>query len=873
MRCSALLLCFLAAPGAAADLKPFTIAWNDASEGITNLQSWQPREAGVDGWVGVSPEGHYTLNGERVRFLGVNVTAASAFPSYERAAGHAARLARFGFNSVRFHHLEAPWDKRNVLIDYAKGSSRELSPERLDRLHHFIARLAERGIYTNLNLLVSREFQPADGLGDEIARLGWKDQHVLGFFNDTALELHKEYATQLLAAPNPHRGGAPLAADPALAFVEIMNENGLLQKWHEGVLDALPGVYRDQLRAKWNAWLKDRYPGTAAMLAAWGAVDEPLGGNKVANGDFAAGTSRWVIERHSGAAATVAVNNDFNGSPALRVEVTAPGSANWHVQINQPGMPIEAGAVYTLRFWARAANSTPLAAVVMRAHSDYASLGPAINVTLTSEWREYSLTYQNATTESNARVNFNGFGNRTATVWLADVRFQPGGRIGGIPEGASLEAGTVPPLARQGSNATLDQRRDWVRFTLALESAYWNAMYRHIKETLGYKGIVWGTIISNSPPNAQSGCDAFDSHAYWQHPTFAPGRDWDPELWTVQNVSMVNDRAGGTLGTLARQRVAGRPHNLSEYQHPAPNTYGTEGPLLAAAYAALQDWDAIWFFEYNTGTAEYTTGFFDHGGHPGKMANNLLAAAIFRRGDVAPALNQHVLAFPPETETDLAATRGGAWNIADGRLLGVPAVLALVNRLALSIGPEPAGATAPPADPGGDVVESDTGQLRWDTSRRGEGVVTINAPRTRAVVGFTSGRAFDLGSVVIAPGETRQNWSSIGITLLEGDSFDAEAGARAVIVATGEHANTGMVWKDASRTSVGTRWGSAPALIEVVPASITLPAAASRVKAWALDERGQRAAELTVAGDESGAVIRLGENGDTLWYEVEIGPR
>src|SRR5258708_26255761 len=114
---------------------------------------------------------------------------------------------------------------------------------------------------------------------------------------------------------------------------------------------------------------------------------------------------------------------------------------------------------------------------------------------------------------------------------------------------------------------------------------------------------------------------------------------------------------------MARQRVKGKPHNVTEYQHPAPNTYNSESVLLAAAYGALQDWDGIWFFAYSTTTADYTTGWFDRGGDPGKMANNLIAAALFRRRAVPPAHHEILLAFPPATEARLAPTRGRASNI------------------------------------------------------------------------------------------------------------------------------------------------------------------------------------------------------------------
>lgn len=865
-------------------LEPFRLPWYGADPNITSFAGWNQPIATDAPWVEVNEEGHYVLNGRRIRFLGVNVTASGAFPDATRAEAHAARLARFGFNSVRFHHLEAPWEKGRVLVDYAQGNSRELSAERLDRLHYFIARLADQGIYTNLNLLVSREFQRADGLGEEISQMEWKDQHILGFFNEKALELHKEYARKLLTAPNPHRGGVPLAQDPAVAFVEIMNENGLLQKWFEGVTDTMPERYRRDLQARWNGWLKSRYTNTAEMLAAWGVVDEAMGPNLLANGDFSAAPAgwsttctsvvtsiyRWNLECHQNARATVSFPADFNGQPSILIQISTPGSANWHVQLNQPGIAVEAGKVYTLSFWAKADSAVPLGAALTRAHTDWATLAPSISATLGTAWRKYSITFQNTVNESNARINFGGFGDRRARVWIAQVEFRTGGQIGTLPEGTSLENGNVPNVPRAGSGATLQQRRDWVRFALEMERRYWEEMRRYIREDLGYRGLVWATIISNSPPNTQIAMDAMDSHAYWQHPQFPAGQDWSPDNWTVTNVSMVNSPAGSTIDGIVRQRVKGKPHNVTEYQHSSPNTYSTEMPLFVAAYGALQDWDGIWFFEYPTGTDEYVTGYFDTSGNPGKLANSLIAASIFRRGDVSPAREEFVFRFTPEKEAEIAATRGGAWSISDGSRLGVPATLGLTSRVALAIGAEAEGLEEIPAAPAGPVYRSDTGELAWSLERSNRGVFTVDTPRTKAVVGFTDGRTIDLGGVIFEPAATRQGWSTIAITARDGASLTGKGSAWGVIVATGDHENTGQIWKDAQRSSVGRNWGRAPALIEVVRATITLPVAPWRVIVWALDANGNRMADVPVEDAGGKARFRIGESGPTLWYEIYI---
>jgi hypothetical protein len=177
----------------------------------------------------------------------------------------------------------------------------------------------------------------------------------------------------------------------------------------------------------------------------------------------------------------------------------------------------------------------------------------------------------------------------------------------------------------------------------------------------------------------------------------------------------------------------------------------------------------------------------------------------------------------------------------------------------------------PPA-PRGPVYASDTGQVVWSLARAGRGVLTVNTPATKAVLGFSDGGSYDLGGVIIEPGQTRQGWSTIAITAREGRSLDGGGEAWGVIVATGDHENTGQIWKNAQKNSVGRNWGRAPALVETIPATITLPVAPWRVAVWALDANGNRFADVPIQDFEGKARFRIGESGPTIWYEIYISP-
>ncbi len=861
-----------------AQLVPFILPWNDASAGITDLSALNPPIDGANARLGVNADGHFQARGERVRLLGVNFAGDSPFMPTNNAEAVAARLAKFGVNCVRFHHMDASWATGGGLLAYTGTSSRNVSAAQLERVHFLVSRLRAHGVYANINLLVGREYRSGDGLGGEVTGMDWKDAHILGFFEPAALALHKEYATKVLTPVNRFTG-LSLAQDPGVGLVEILNENGILQKWYDGGLDRLPARYVPALRGRWNDWLAAKYASDAALLAGWQAVDQPLGATLLKNGDFATAVTGWNLEQHDTAKAAVTRTLDFTGGkPSARIQVTTVGGADWHVQFNQAALRVTQDQVYTLTFSAKAATAgVPLSFSVMQAHDPWQAIGLARGVTLGTEWQRYTNVFAVTGTDANARVNFGGFGNRLATVWLADVRLQPGGQLGQPPAGTSLATRTLPPLLYSGDGFTGSSaaRQDWLRFLRDTEVAYYDAMIGHIRTNCGYPGLVFGTIMANSPATVQRRLDVIDAHAYWQHPNF-PGQPWDPVNWTVGNVALVNTLDGNnTLTGLARQRIKGRPFTVTEYQHPSPNQYSAEGPLLLAAYGALQDWDGIWMFDYGPGQSSATMGmfrgFFDTGQHPLKMANLMVAAQLFRRGHVARATQEYTMPLTPDAEIGLLQRRAGSWSVFSGSQLDLPTRLPFVSRVSTDVGPNPTGLSTPPANPAGSTLTSDTGELAWNLATAGRGFVTVKTPRTQAVVGFADNRDLDLGGIRLRPGATQLGFCTLALTLMQGETLTN--GGTAVLVAAGRCENTNLKWTDATKTSVGNQWGTAPTLVEVVPFTLTLPVPASRVQVWTLDARGQRKSPVTVTATGA-ATCQIASPADaaTLWYEVVVAP-
>ncbi len=260
----ALLLLSSGALAADVQMRPFTIDWRDNENALVDLSFLLDAPAGKDGFI--RAENGYLVepNGERLRIWGVNVTAAACLPSRRDAPTVAAHLARFGINCVRFHFLDSNWS--GGLFVKGRDDTRELDPQQLEKLDYFVAELKKRGIYTNLNLNVGRNYRKGDGVKD-YEYLGLAK--VVNYFDEHVAMLHREYARQLLTHYNPYTR-SEYRNEPAVLIVELVNENSLVEAWfsdrllgkntqkNPGTWTDITAWYAELLTKKYNTWLQER---------------------------------------------------------------------------------------------------------------------------------------------------------------------------------------------------------------------------------------------------------------------------------------------------------------------------------------------------------------------------------------------------------------------------------------------------------------------------------------------------------------------------------------------------------------------------------------------------------------------------------------
>ena len=251
---------------------PFAMPLEQDLVGAANVTGWLEKPAGKGGFVRIENGRLVDGAGKRLRLLGMNVCFSGNFPTREEAEQTARRLAALGINCVRFHHLDMQKEPSGIW-DRNYDDARHLSAEMLDRLDYFIHQLKQNGVYSDLNLRVMHKYTEADGFGED--RPG-TDKGVDNYL-PAMIELQKQYARMLLTHRNPYTGNR-YVDEPAVALVEITNENSLYSLWNEGGLlsrftgeglSRLPTRYTDPLREKWNAWLRERYATAATLREAW----------------------------------------------------------------------------------------------------------------------------------------------------------------------------------------------------------------------------------------------------------------------------------------------------------------------------------------------------------------------------------------------------------------------------------------------------------------------------------------------------------------------------------------------------------------------------------------------------------------------------
>jgi hypothetical protein len=291
-------------------------------------------------------------------------------------------------------------------------------------------------------------------------------------------------------------------------------------------------------------------------------------------------------------------------------------------------------------------------------------------------------------------------------------------------------------------------------------------------------------------------------------------------------------------------------------------------PLLAA-YAAWQDWDGIFLFDYHSSVgnwdADRITGFFGSSTDPNKMATMPVASLIFLGQMVTPVARKSTLVVPRGGLTEAMARNSlsNFWDSNLGRLWSQNGGTRrdwLQSKIAVRF----VEGNAPLSIERQFLPSSDA--LEWHTDVPDSALLTINSDKAKSAIGFLGGQWVDLDGFVVQMEKTTRNFVTLALTPRDGKVVSKSNSL--LLTALSSIENKDMQWNEA-RTSVGANWGTGPTMAEGVPAQILLRTTAKTATVWVLDGSGKRIQKVPSQIINGNLRFTVGPQFQTVWYEIE----
>ncbi|MEM9585825.1 MAG: alpha/beta hydrolase-fold protein [Planctomycetota bacterium] len=836
---------------------PFVIPGDDARDTVTSRRSLLHAPAGKNGFVRTEGE-HFYVGDERIRFWGVNLCFPANFPTHQDADRIAPHLAKLGVNAVRFHHMDNQNAPRGIWSSQLEGGRRVFDPEMVDRLDYFLAKLHEHGIYADLNLHCSRELSEAEGYPKLDGAPWWAASNKWVMYYDADVQSKvKQYCRDLLTHRNPYRDGLARVDDPGIGLIEMLNENYFSVKGY-ALYRKLPERFQKSFIAAWNRWLINRYQNTAKMKQAWQNGQPALQDELADSSSWDRSLGDWVISldedaiaRQFGATTSVPDGNqgEVPSAPAIRLQPSGVTTNDYEQQLRYADLSVTKDQPYTLTYWVRVDQTRGYRAELSTdVGSNWRDLGIFESLKATPQWRKVTrIIFPQETILGDATLKLN-FGRSTVPIEFAGVSLRPGAETRSLPDAQKLESLSV---AIPDALSPVAAHRDMKQFMVDTEIAWVQELKRFLTDDLGVRVPIMASQVNYHTPEINVKYNDFvDLHNYWHHPMFPSDAQWDPRQWTVGNEPMEAspmraDWPTNSLLTRTGWRHAGKPMTLTEWNYPEPSPYSSGAVSMAAAIAALQDWDAVFFFDYDSNSVDsqswfrdQTVNFFSFNGQPVKLASLSVFANVFARGDLAPLKQQ--------------------------RLAPIDSPIEGAHALRFRLGVSDTVTQAPSL---GDVdttaLTTPDGRLKWESDGT-QGRLVIDTRRTQGAWGTIGETSFETKSMDAKVHGLSPNYGTLVLT--SQSNAPIETSHKLLLLASTHSENQEMRWND-NRDSVGQNWGSGPTSVLGMEAEISLKC--QKVdRVFVLDGQGRRLDEVPVQRSDDRITFRISPEYETLWYEL-----
>lgn len=598
--------------------------------------------AGKHGFVKVKDGHFYFEDGTRAKFWGTNLCFNACFPTHEQAEMLATRIAYFGFNAVRLHHMDYFFEPNGIFEDicpaYKNPQDKKtgvLSKKQLDRLDYLVYQLKIRGIYIDMNLLVARHFTKADGVVDA-DQLGMAAKPV-SMFDPTLIKLQKQYAKDLLTHYNPYTK-LRYCDDPCVAMVEITNENSIISGWKNNQLNGkfwglkkggIPDYYAKQLDTYWNDWLKTKYGTTENVKNAWASNKSAATSAKAPE---LPPISDWEIETHG----TAQMLKNTISSNEVKLQITQITPTPWHLQYRIP-IAIKSSVAYLLKFNASSSKNLSLGIVCQQNQAPWMNIGLNETVTLTPQTKCFEIPFTSTLDCENTKLAFlTGYDKGTITlnnVTITVISYDENENATNFHYQRFLYK-----FLKLRSQI---EQNDITNFYIDLEKKYLNELLGFLQHELKTQSPITGIsgLMNDEEIMLQQECDFLDKHIYWDGPQ-CPYNQLTRTDFRIHNKSMLQDPDWGMVKVFKTKQLApNKPWTLTEWNHCYPNQYAYESPILMSIKASEYDWDAIFIFAFSHGWSKNPhfnaiDSYFDIIANPQKLILCSLGSLLFLNGGI-----------------------------------------------------------------------------------------------------------------------------------------------------------------------------------------------------------------------------------------------
>lgn len=574
-----------------------------------------------------------------------------------------------------------------------------------------------------------------------------------------------------------------------------------------------------------------KYRWDSTLIRAWSGGDTTSGPNLVTNGEFSdtvAGLPNgWYFNCQSGIATWDVANAGLSTEPAVYVNVATPGQYPWHIQLSQQHIRIAADSTYRIQFRAKSRRTRPMDVVVQQDRPPWtAYCYQPFNVTPSAQTFLFSFS---STIADTVQIGFD-FGEDSGRVWIDDVRLSRGLPARILDPGESLAARTIK-LTTWGNRSQYSSYRilDQMRFFYDLERSFYRRVISLLKDTLHVQSLITSSFFWSNELHQRAWSDlvdVMDAHNYFDHPSF-PNQPWDSLDFRITNQYLGQGAQGELMFTVLNQCASDhKPMVVTEWQHAGPNESRYVSTVPFCGYQALRDYDAVLCFGIAGDERDYSLdrirSFFDTSGQPTQFLLLRMAALAFLR-DVAPE--------------DLLRSR---WSSLDPEVLMRDVYADNYWQQAVTSSPR----------------DRRFNQFFWDSPKS---IFTLNTPGSKVFAGRTAAESAALGGIHLV--------GSTAGTFVASRIDSSSAGVSFLVAVLARTENTGMIWRDSTKTQGLTNWGRLPCLLESVSYRSYWKADSLRVSG--LDPRGNPRTSYTIRGS-SGQVqwpIRTGVD-SVPWYMV-----